>query len=191
MANYQEILAARLPEKRYQHSLGVAGTAALLASRNKVNPEQARLAGLLHDYARDLPPAELLALSAEAGLITCELERRLPVLLHGPVGALLIKQELGIKDRAVLQAVARHTVGAVAMTTLDKVVYLADVIEPERRFPGVEELRRLATADLNAALLKAFEFSILYLVGKGQPLHPVTVEARNYLLLSGPEETRA
>ncbi|GAF26292.1 bis(5'-nucleosyl)-tetraphosphatase (symmetrical) YqeK [Neomoorella thermoacetica] len=189
MANYQEILAARLSEKRYLHSLGVAGTAARLASKNKVDPEQARLAGLLHDYARDLPPGELLTLAAGAGLITCELERRLPILLHGPVGALLIKQDLGIKDRAVLQAVARHTVGAVAMTALDKIIYLADIIEPERRFPGVEELRRLAAADLNAALLKAFETSILYLVGKGQPLHPVTIEARNYLLLSGQEET--
>ena len=183
MIDYQGVLAARLPEKRYRHSLGVAATAARLASKNKVDPEQARLAGLLHDYARDLPGRELLALAAGAGLVTCELERRLPVLLHGPVGALLIKQDLGLTDRAILQAVARHTVGAVAMTTLDKIIYLADAIEPERRFPGVEELRRLASMDLDQALLKAFESSIFYLLGKGQPLHPATVEARNYILL--------
>ncbi|BCV20491.1 bis(5'-nucleosyl)-tetraphosphatase (symmetrical) YqeK [Moorella sp. Hama-1] len=188
MIEYQKILAARLPEKRYRHSLGVAATAAQLASKNKVDPEQARLAGLLHDYARDLPGPELLALATGAGLVTCELERRLPVLLHGPVGALLIKQGLGLADRAILQAIARHTVGSVAMTTLDKIIYLADAIEPERRFPGVEELRRLAGTDLQAALLKAFESSIFYLLGKGQPLHPATIEARNYILLSGEAE---
>ncbi|QGP92459.1 HD domain protein [Neomoorella glycerini] len=184
MKKYLQLLAARLPAGRYRHSLGVADTAAGLAVKNGVDPEQARLAGLLHDYARDLPPEKLLDLAGAAGLITCDLERRLPVLLHGPVGALLLERELGITDKAILQAVARHTVGAPGMTTLDKIIYLADVIEPGRQFAGVQAIRKAAATDLEAALLKALEASIVYVLDKEQPLHPATVEARNYILLA-------
>ncbi|MDN5344704.1 MAG: hypothetical protein PWQ18_815 [Clostridia bacterium] len=184
MKKYLEILAARLTAGRYRHSLGVADTAAGLAAKNGVDPEQARLAGLLHDYARDLPPGELLELAGAYGLITCDLERRLPVLLHGPVGAVLLELDLRITDKAVLQAVARHTVGAPNMTTLDKIIYLADVIEPGRQFAGLQAVRKAAARDLDAALLKAFEASIIYVLDKEQPLHPATVEARNYILLA-------
>lgn len=158
--------------------------AAELAVKNGVDPQQARLAGLLHDYARDLAPGELLDLATRANLVTCELERRLPVLLHGPVGALLIQRELGVTDKQICQAVARHTVGGAAMKTLDKIIYLADAIEPGRNYNGVEAIRRLAAADLESALLKAMEASILYVLVKKQPLHPATVEARNHILLT-------
>ncbi|MBC7326233.1 MAG: bis(5'-nucleosyl)-tetraphosphatase (symmetrical) YqeK, partial [Moorella sp. (in: Bacteria)] len=104
--------------------------------------------------------------------------------LHGPVGALLLERDLGINDKAILQAVARHTVGAPAMTTLDQIIYLADVIEPGRQFAGLQAIRKAAATDLETALLKAFEASILYVLEKEQPLHPATVEARNYILLA-------
>lgn len=184
MKKYFELLAARLPEGRFRHSLGVADTAAGLAVKNGIDPEQARLAGLLHDYARDLPPGRLLELAEEAGLISCEIERRLPLLLHGPVGALLLERELGITDKAVLQAVARHTVGAPAMTPLDKIIYLADVIEPGRQFAGVHTLRQAAVADLDTAFLKALEATIVYVLDREQLLHPATVEARNFILMT-------
>ncbi len=184
MKHYLQLLAARIPAGRYRHCLGVADTAADLAVKHGADAEQARLAGLLHDYARDLPPAELLDLAEQAGCITCDLERRLPVLLHGPVGALLLKRDLRITDPAILQAVARHTVAAPAMTALDKIIYLADMIEPGRQFAGVRAIRQVAAADLEAALLKAMEASIIYVLDKGQPLHPATVEARNYILLA-------
>jgi len=182
--DYLRILAARLPAGRYQHSLGVAEVAAELAINNGVDPQQARLAGLLHDYARDLAPEELLDLATKANLITCELERWMPVLLHGPVGALLIQRELGITDKHICQAVARHTVGGPAMKALDKIIYLADAIEPGRNYNGVQAIRRLAATDLESALLKALEASILYILTKERPLHPATVEARNHILLN-------
>lgn len=182
---YDKLLARKLSPPRYRHSQGVASYAAELALKYRGEVGKAKLAGLLHDYARDLPDEELLTLAGKAGLITCEVERRLPVLLHGPVGAYLIQRELGLDDKEILQAISRHTVGSADMTLLDKIIYLADALEPGRRYPGVELLRRLAEEDLDKALLKALESSISYVLEKGQLLHPATVEARNYLLLKG------
>lgn len=183
MKKYLQLLAERMPAGRYRHSLGVADTAAELAVRYGVDPEQARLAGLLHDYARDLPAEELLKISTSADLISCELERQVPVLLHGQVGAYLVQEELGITDKAVCQAISRHTVGAPNMTVLDKIIYLADTIEPGRNFDGIQKIRSLAATDLDSALLEALKASIIYVLKKGQLLHPATVEARNNILL--------
>lgn len=184
MKDYYQILKKRLSPKRYNHCLGVADTAAKLALKYGVNSEQARMAGLLHDIARELPSEELLDIASKADLIKFEIEKEVPVLLHGPVGALILKQEIGIKDSYIIQAIARHTVGAKEMTQLDKIIYLSDIIEPSRNFEGVETLRQQAESNLEIALLKALEFSIMYVVKKGQPLHPETVAARNHILLS-------
>ncbi|MGB9661530.1 MAG: bis(5'-nucleosyl)-tetraphosphatase (symmetrical) YqeK [Moorellaceae bacterium] len=180
---YKTLLASRLTPRRWRHSQGVATYAVKLALRYGVSPDKAELAGWMHDYARDLPEQELLALGEKAGLIGQEIEKRFPVLLHAPVGAWLLRTELGLEDEEILQAISRHTVGSPAMSPLDKIVYLADALEPGRQYPGVEELRRLVEADLDGGLLKALESSIYYVLEKGHPLHPATVEARNYLLL--------
>ena len=98
-------------------------------------------------------------------------------LLHALLGAELVREELGIEDEQVLRAVACHTTGEAAMTTLDKVVYLADVIEPGRRFPGVERLRELAWRDLDAAVLAALRGSVADLVRTGRKVDRRTLEA--------------
>lgn len=180
---YTDLLAQKLSPQRLRHSQGVAAYAAKLAAKYGATRDKAKLAGLMHDYARDLPEKELLARGEEAGLISHEIEKRFPVLLHAPVGAWLLRTELGLVDEEILQAISRHTVGAADMSLLDKIIYLADALEPGRQYPGVEDLRRLAEEDLDQGLLKALESSILYVLKKGQPLHPATVEARNYLLL--------
>jgi len=174
---------SRLPAERRQHSLRVAEVAVKLADRYGADPDKARLAGLFHDYARDLPEDLLLRLAQEAGLMVGEIEKCHPVLLHGRVGAFLLRKELGLEDPEVLQAIARHSTGATSMGLLDKIIYLADLIEPGRNFPGVEELRSLAFEDLDAALLKALDSAIIYIIEKGWPLHPDTVYARNELIL--------
>lgn len=185
MERYRELLKVRLTANRYRHSLNVAKTAAELAAKNGVNPEQARLAGLLHDYARDMKNQDLLRIAAGAGLITSELEVQFPVLLHGPVGAFLIREELAVTDEAVCRAVARHTVGAAEMTVLEKIIYLADLIEPQRNFKGVKYLRSLAYKELDFALLRALDASISHILTKKKPLHLATVEARNHIILTG------
>ncbi|MCG0277581.1 MAG: bis(5'-nucleosyl)-tetraphosphatase (symmetrical) YqeK [Thermanaeromonas sp.] len=181
--DYDKLLARKLSPLRYRHSRGVASYAAQLALKYNIEVNKARLAGLLHDYARDLPEGELLTLAEEAGLISCEVERKLPLLLHGPVGAYLVQKDLNVNDGEILQAISRHTVGAPDMTLLDKIIYLADALEPGRVYPGVDVLRRLAEEDLDKALLKALESSISYVLARGQLLHPATVEARNCLLM--------
>lgn len=166
---WAERLRQRVTRPRYYHSLGVADTAVLLAERWGVDPERARLAGLLHDWARELPDAE-----------TAELCRRfrLPervggyptALLHGPVAAALLREEMGVRDEAVLEAIELHTVGRPGMSRLARVVWLADAIEPTRDYPGVGELRRLACESLEEAMAAALHSSIRFLRSQGAVL---------------------
>lgn len=176
-------LAKRLSPKRMKHVCGVTETAERLAKRFDAEPRQARLAGLLHDCAREYSKAELLEIAAARDLPCTALERAAPVLLHAPVGALLAKEVYGVEDTQVLRAIALHTTGGAAMTLLDKIVYLADMIEPNRAFPGVAVLRRQAEADLDRAVREALEHSLLYMLQRGELIHPDTIVARNDFLL--------
>ncbi|HHY60774.1 MAG TPA: HD domain-containing protein, partial [Clostridia bacterium] len=148
------------------------------------------LAGLLHDYARDLPDAELLELAKKAGLPPDPMKDAIPELWHGSVGAFLVEKELGLKHPALLQAIRDHILGSTAMTGLDKVVFLADMIEPHRDFPGVEVLREKAYRDLDEAMLAAFDQSIQYLLRKRSLIHPLMIDARNRLLMTFNTEGR-
>lgn len=183
----REMLARRLPQGRYVHSLGVAETAAELARRFGVNEDKARLAGLLHDNAREIPLAGLLGEAVRWGIAVTPLEREMPLLLHAPLGAARLAAVYGIEDEAIAQAIRHHTVGGAGMTPLDKILYFADMIEPNRTYPDVAELRQLAvTAPLDAIMLEAFNRSITYVLRRRQLLHPDTVTARNEILMAAP-----
>lgn len=182
--NREEIVCSvrgQLTPARWKHSLGVAETAVKLARRYQVDPDKAEAAALLHDLARDLPPSTLLKIAESEGLISHPLERRQPKLLHAPVAACLARR-LGVDDSEVISAIAQHTLGAVGMSRLAKIIYLADLIEPGRDYPGVEQLRQLAEEDLDEAVLAGFDQTVRYCLKRRQPLHPQTVEARNALL---------
>ncbi len=177
-----ELIKAKLTNKRYQHSVQVANTAVKMAHRYGLDEFRAKLAGVLHDYARDLPEDELLGIAEENDLIKNGIERDIPDLLHGPVGAFLLNKELGIRDASILSAISHHTLGAVGMSNLDKVVFLADMIEPGRSYPGVDGLRELAYKDLDQAMLLGLESSIRHCLDEGKILHPYTVVVRNCFL---------
>ena len=133
--NYEamkEELAQRLQKKRYEHSLGVADTAAMLAGRFGVDVEKARIAGLLHDCAREYRTADLPAEAARRSIAYGEVERAMPLLLHAYVGARRAEELYGVTDTEIQQAIWRHTVGGEHMTKLDKIIYFADMIEPQR-----------------------------------------------------------
>ncbi|MDK2927382.1 MAG: hypothetical protein PWR31_1072 [Bacillota bacterium] len=183
-------LAAQLTPERLEHSLGVAAAAVELAQRWGVDAGRAWLAGLLHDCAKGMRADELLQWALAFGIVRDDTETACPDLLHGPVGALLAWKEYGVADAAVLSAIRLHTLGAEEMGPLDKIIYLADYIEPGRDFSGVEELRRSAEQDLNQAVLQAMEATIRYVLKRGLPLHPQTVAARNSLLREVAPETR-
>ncbi len=185
--NYEEMkikLQSRLKPSRYEHSVGVAETAAFLAGRFNLDVEMARVAGLLHDCARQYTNEQLPGEAQRRGIAIGAVEREMPLLLHGYVGAQLIAEEYGVDSPEIAQAIYRHTVGGSQMTDLDKIVYFADMIEPHRDYPEVEELRRLSReASLNEMILEGMDQSIIFVVHKGHMLHPDTIAARNDILL--------
>ncbi|HWR05653.1 bis(5'-nucleosyl)-tetraphosphatase (symmetrical) YqeK [Sporomusa sp.] len=186
MMNYNQVaekLSQCLSTKRFRHSLGVSQTAIDLAVRFGVDIEQAKLAGLLHDCARAIPSNNLLPTAAAFGIVMNDVEYCQPVLLHAPLGACLAKKEYGVTDPHILKAIALHTTGGANLSNLEKIIYLADFIEPGRDFPGVDKLRSLALNDLDAAMLAAYDQSLHYVIEKGVPIHPASIEGRNYLLL--------
>ncbi len=176
---YIERLQGMLGNKRLEHSLAVSDMAAGLAELYGADRQQAALAGLLHDCARDLPSEELLAMARQNGVPVDDVEEVMPVLLHAPVGALLARRRFGVQDKAVLRAIALHTLGDETMTLLDKIVFVADKVAPGRRFPGVEELRQIAQQNLDRALLCCFDAAIILSVRRGELIHPRAVQARN------------
>ncbi|NLG84471.1 MAG: HD domain-containing protein [Firmicutes bacterium] len=176
------VLATRLSPSRWAHSLGVAETAAGLAAAHGLDPLRARMAGLLHDSAREMAPEELLATAEAHGLTIDEIERAEPLLLHGKVGAVLAREWFGLDDPELLAAVALHITGGPGMGLLAKVVFLADFVEPGRTMSAAAAARAVAFDDLSRALLIAFEAIIDYVIAGGYLLHPRTVAARNELL---------
>ena len=180
----KEELAGRLKPSRFRHSLGVAETAAVLAKRFGVDEEQAHVAGLLHDCAREYRNEDMLAEAERREIPVGEVERAMPLLLHAYIGAKRVREIYQVDDADVEQAIWRHTVGGAGMTELDKIIWFADMIEPGRDYPGVEELRQLAhEASLDDMVLAGLSQSIRFVVAKGHLIHPDTVLARNELLL--------
>ncbi|HEY6236465.1 MAG TPA: bis(5'-nucleosyl)-tetraphosphatase (symmetrical) YqeK [Candidatus Elarobacter sp.] len=162
---------------RYAHVLRVARMAAALARTHGVDPRRARTAGLLHDLARLYPPERLLRECAERGLPIDAFERAHPVVLHARLGAELARERFGADDPDVLSAIRKHTLADAVMSPLDKVVYLADGLEPGRDFAGRAALAALAFRDLEAAMFAAIVSSIAYLRERGLTVAPQTLAA--------------
>lgn len=177
-----EYVRPALKTPRYEHTVRVTDKAVELADRFQADSEKAEIAAALHDYAK-YKPKELM----ERWILR---DRRLPKdlldyhheLWHGPVGALMLEQELGIKDAAILSAISSHTTGKKHMSVLDKVVFLADYIEPGRNFPGVNEVREIAKTNLDDACSLALKNTIVFLVGKERTVYPDTFHAYNDLI---------
>jgi predicted HD superfamily hydrolase involved in NAD metabolism len=168
-----------LSAQRFEHVEGVVATAARLAERYGEDPKKARLAAWIHDYAREWPVARLRAY-AERLQLPAEVAE-IPNLVHGPVAAHLAEFEFGVDDPDVANAIRYHTTGRVGMSRLEKILCLADAIEPGRQYPGVDRLRSLAENDLTQALAESFDATIEYLIRRREPIFPGTVMARNAL----------
>ncbi|MCA0970010.1 bis(5'-nucleosyl)-tetraphosphatase (symmetrical) YqeK [Halobacillus litoralis] len=168
-----------LKTSRYEHTVRVADQAVELAERYGVNHHHAEVAAALHDYAKYKPLEEMRRWIVQ--------DRRLPKdlldyhheLWHGPVGALMLEKEIGLSDAAVRSAIDCHTTGKKHMSQLDKVIFLADYIEPGRDFPGVDEVRKIAKSDLDQACALALKNTIIFLVQKGRTVYPNTFHAYN------------
>ncbi len=169
-----------LKHKRIPHVLGTEQEAIRLAERYGADVEKARVAALLHDCTKKLEMPEQLALCEHYGIPLDDLEQKALKLLHAKTGAAIARDVFGVDDE-LYNAIWWHTTGHAGMTLLEKIIYLADYIEPSRVFPGVEELRKTCYEDLDKGLLMGLEMSIEEMTAMGNPVHHATVEARNAL----------
>ncbi|MFA8439618.1 bis(5'-nucleosyl)-tetraphosphatase (symmetrical) YqeK [Pueribacillus sp. YX66] len=175
-----QIIKKHLPEKRYIHTIGVTDTAITLAKQYGADEKKAEIAGIFHDYAKYRPKQEMIDIINEEDLPK-DLLMYSSELWHAPVGAILVKKEIGITDEDILRAIRSHTTGRARMTTLEKVIMLADYIEPNRSFPGVDDVRELAKLELNKALIVSIQNTIQFLLNKNELIYPKTIETYNDL----------
>lgn len=167
--------------KRYEHTLGVEYTAAALAMRYGADVKTAQLAGLLHDCAKCFSDEKMLSLCEKYGIPVTEAERRSPFLLHGKVGGYLAREKYGVRDQEVIAAIVNHTTGREGMSLLEKIVFVADYIEPGRKkAPELDRIRELAFQDLDAALLKILENTLSYLKKSDNMVDPRTEKTWGY-----------
>lgn len=171
-----------LDPELYRHCAGVAEEAANLARRYGADENQAYIAGMVHDYAKRYSFSEQRKKARQLGLKPDFFGGAEKKLLHAPLGALLIKEELSITDEEVIGAVACHTTGRPGMNLLEKIIYLADLTEPGRSYPGVEAIRKAAQTSLEEALLLAVENVIKSVLKRRLYLHPCSVALRNELI---------
>jgi predicted HD superfamily hydrolase involved in NAD metabolism len=167
----EALIAARLSPRRRDHSHRVAAAAVVLARRYGASPEKAEVAGLLHDFCREMSNEETLAAAERYGIPVGPVEaRRARNILHGPIAAATLAEQ-GL-DPEIVSAIALHTVGAAGMTALEKCLYLADYCEPGRDHPNVDEVRALAAESLNAAVAAAARLSLLDIIARGRGVVP-------------------
>ena len=175
-------LQAMLKPERYVHSLGVAQSSFDLAQKYGYDTQKAYLVGLLHDCAKNIPKQEQIEICRQNGIKLDDIELITKGLIHAKTGVAVAQNEFGLADPELLNAICYHATGRENMTLLEKIVYVADMIEPSRAFGNLEELRREAFIDLDRALLMTMNLVLKFNIEKNSILHPTTLLARNYLL---------
>lgn len=175
-------LKESLLESRYNHTVGVVNTAIELAEIHEEDKFKAEIAALSHDIGKNMKVDDLRKLIKEECIaLTIDEEKNIQI-WHAIVAPILGKKIFKIEDEEILSAMRWHTTGKENMSKLDKIIYLADLIEPSRKFDGVDELRKLAKEDLDIAMIKALTHTIKYLLDKDLAIDGNTFKARNYLL---------
>lgn len=176
-------LKSQLDHERFHHSLRVEKVALLLAQKHTINKEQTALAALLHDYARKFDRPGLLAEAKRRKMKIDPISRAEPKLLHAELSARLAREDFGISNKVILGAIRKHTLGTPKMTTLEKIIFLADHIEEGRGFTGVQQVRELAAKDLDRAIAVSLTLTLSHLLKNKLPVHPDSIKTRNYYLL--------
>ncbi|MCI8319856.1 MAG: HD domain-containing protein [Dorea sp.] len=174
-------LQKKLDKERYEHTIGVMYTASALAMCHNANVEQALLAGLLHDCAKCIPNDKKIKLCRKYRLEVSDVERSNPSLLHAKLGAYLARKKYHVEDYEVLCAIKSHTTGKPAMTLLEKIIYIADYIEPGRgELPNMPEVRRLAFHNIDECLYRMLEDTLKYLKSRKLPIDEMTEKTYHY-----------
>ena len=176
-----EIIAkekANMDKKRFEHCVRVSETARKLAKLNHYDEDKAALAGFVHDYAKQVPVEEYCKVIKEQDFDK-DLLNWNRAIWHGIVGIYFIEHDLKIRDPEILTAVRRHTTGDTEMTMLDKIVFMADFIEPGRDFPGVDEARKITYANIDEGVGYQLAHTLEFLVEKRNRIYPRTIAAYN------------
>lgn len=181
--DYEEVIKPLLSEKRYYHSVCVSKSATDLAKRYGADAEKAAVAGILHDIMKDVAPDEQLKMMTRYDIVLSDVERNAQKLWHAMLGAAYLENKLGITDREILDAVRYHTTGRANMTVLDKVLFIADFISPDRDYDGVENMRNAAEISLEQAIVEGMTFSMIDLARRYKAIHPDTVAAYNQVVI--------
>lgn len=157
-------LQNKLTKKRFEHSLGVEYVSGCLAMIHGANIEKALTAGLLHDCAKCLSPEDKIVKCKKHGLSISEVEFENPELLHAKLGALYAREKYDVDDEEILSAIEFHTTGKPAMSLLEKIVFVADYIEPNRKIlPEIEQIRREAFSDIDVSVVHILRNTLSYL----------------------------
>lgn len=174
-------LQKELDAERYQHTLGVMYTAASLAMCHGEDIEHALIAGALHDCAKCIPGREKIKLCKKYNLEVTLVEEKNPSLLHAKLGAYLAQKKYDIVDQDILNAIKSHTTGRPEMTLLEKIIYIADYMEPGRtELPNMSEVRTLAFKNIDDCLYRILEDSLVYLKSRDLPIDIMTEKSYNY-----------
>lgn len=179
----EEYLKNNLREKRFNHVLRVRDMAKALAKHYGMDEDKAEIAALGHDIAKNMDIDELKRIINENNIILTEDEEKTPELWHAMVAPIICRSVFKIEDEEVLGAMRWHTTGKANMTSLEKLIYIADMIELGRNFPGVEEIRKYAFEDLDKGVLHGLTHSIKYLLDRNLLVNVNSIEARNYLIM--------
>lgn len=174
-------LEEELNYKRFIHTLAVAGTASSLAMCYGADVKKAELAGLLHDCAKCMDIRKMNRLCEKAGLEVSSFEKNSGSLLHSKAGSALAEEKYGVSDPDILNAIRYHTTGRPRMSLLEKIIFVADYIEPGRyTAKNLPLIRKMAFADIDEALLKILYDTLVYLNSTGNPVDPMTQKTYDY-----------
>jgi len=178
---YQKKLKHELDDHRYEHTLGVMYICGALAMCHGADIQQAMLAGLLHDCAKCISNSKKIKMCEKHKIQMTELEQKNPFLLHAKLGAFLAMHEYDVHDKEIISAILNHTTGKPSMSLLDKIVYIADYIEPGRdKAPNLAEIRKLAYVDLDQALYRILKDTLAYLDSGAGEIDNMTRKAYDY-----------
>lgn len=181
IAKIRKAMEKSLDPKRYEHTLGVAYTAAALAMCNHVDIEAAIVAGLLHDCAKCLSDEKRISICEKRNMFISRVERKNPSLLHAKVGSIIAMEEYDIDDMDIIQAIMNHTTGRPGMSALEKIIFVADYMEPGRnKAKNLELIREMAFKDLDETLFKILEDTLVYLEESEDEIDDMTKKTFDY-----------
>jgi nicotinate-nucleotide adenylyltransferase len=183
VSDYKKIIKSRMSEYRYVHSVNVSQEAKRLAKLYGADEEKAAIAGILHDITKETPKDEQLKIIVDSGIILDDVQLNAPKLWHGISGSVYVKNNLGIDDEDILNAIKYHTTGRANMSLLEKIIFVADFTSEERTYKGVSTMRKKSRKSLENAMLYGFKFTFTDLSKRELSIHPDELACYNEIIL--------